>query len=324
MKQYIVRRILISLVVLLGVSVLLYALVRLMPGDYVSATTSGNPRITQEMRENMRRVYGLDDGVVEGYLKWLGKAVTGDFGISFSFDKPVSEVIGAKMWNSFILAGIAFLIEMVVAIPLGILSATRQYSKLDYLLTTLAIVGISVPSFFLAAIFQRTFALELHLLPLSGMVTAREDYTGFRLVLDIAWHYIMPILVLAIVSIGGWMRYIRTNMLEVLGADFIRTARAKGLSEHKVIYTHAFRNTLLPLVTLVGASLPGLFAGSLITETVFSIDGIGKTAFECIKVGDLPFVMGFNIFLAVLTLLGTLLSDILYAVVDPRVRYKAG
>lgn len=322
MGAYILRRVGISLVVLLGVSLLLYSLVRLMPGDYVSNTTAGNPRITQEMRENMRRVYGLEDGVFLGYLQWLGRALTGDLRTSFAFNQPVTQVIGAKMWNSFVLAGIAFVIELLVAIPLGILSATRQYSKLDYALTTLAVVGISVPSFFLAALLQRFFALELRILPLSGMVTARADYEGVRLVLDMAWHYVLPILVLALVSMGSWMRVVRTNMLEVLGGDFIRTARAKGLSEHRVIYTHAFRNTLVPLVTLVGASLPGLFAGSLITETVFAIDGIGKTAFDCIKLGDIPFVMGFNLFLAVLTLGGTLLSDIFYAVVDPRVRIQ--
>ncbi|MEG1874302.1 MAG: ABC transporter permease [Angelakisella sp.] len=322
MKQYIIRRVLVSLLVLWGVSVLLYGLIRMMPSDYVQNVTSGNTRITAEMKENMRRIYGLDEGIVEGYVQWLGKAVTGDMGISFAYNLPVTKVIGKKMWNSFALAATAFVIELMLAIPLGILSATKQYSKIDYALTGVAIVGISVPSFFLAAVLQRIFAIGLKWVPLSGMITAREDYEGFRLVLDMGWHFILPICVLAITSIGALMRYTRTNMLEVLNADYIRTARAKGLSEHSVIYTHAFRNTLIPLVTLVGGMIPGLFAGAIITETVFAIDGIGKTAFDCLKLGDIPFVMGFNMFLAVLTLIGTLFSDILYAVVDPRVRYS--
>ncbi|MEG1686300.1 MAG: ABC transporter permease [Angelakisella sp.] len=322
MKQYIIRRVLVSLLVLWGVSVLLYGLIRMMPSDYVQNVTSGNTRITAEMKENMRRIYGLDEGIVEGYVQWLGKAITGDMGTSFAYNLPVTKVIGKKMWNSFALAATAFVIELMLAIPLGILSATKQYSKIDYALTGVAIVGISVPSFFLAAVLQRIFAIGLKWVPLSGMITAREDYEGFRLVLDMGWHFILPICVLAITSIGALMRYTRTNMLEVLNADYIRTARAKGLSEHSVIYTHAFRNTLIPLVTLVGGMIPGLFAGAIITETVFAIDGIGKTAFDCLKLGDIPFVMGFNMFLAVLTLIGTLFSDILYAVVDPRVRYS--
>ncbi len=322
MKQYVIRRLLIGIFVLFGVSVILYSLVRLMPGDYVQNATAGNPKITEEMRENMRRVYGLDTGIVEGYVKWMGKAVTGDFGNSFVYDKPVVDVITSKMWNSFALSAMAFVIQILLAIPLGIISATKQYSKLDYTLTTFAMLGISMPSFFLAAILQRFFAIGLKWFPLSGMVTAREDFEGFRHLLDVSWHYVLPVVVLAVISTGALMRYTRTNMLEVLNADYIRTARAKGLSEHKVIYTHAFRNTLIPIVTLVGGMLPSLFSGSMITETIFAIDGIGNTAYNCLKQGDIPLVMGFNMFLAILTLLGTLISDILYAVVDPRVRYN--
>lgn len=322
MKQYIIRRVLISILVLFGVSVLLYTLIRMMPGDYVQSVTAGNPKITQEMKDNMRRNYGLDTGIVEGYFQWMGKALTGNLGDSFVYGRPVTTVIGEKMWNSFFLSAIAFVIEIMVAIPLGIVSATKQYSKLDYTLTTFAMIGISIPSFFLAAVLQRVFAIWLQWVPLSGMVTAREDYEGFRLLLDIGWHYILPVCVLAVISIGSLMRYTRTNMLEVLNADYIRTARAKGLSEHKVIYSHAFRNTLIPIVTLIGNMIPGLFSGSIITETIFAIDGIGNTAYNALKLGDIPLVMGFNMFLAILTLIGTLLADILYAVVDPRVRYN--
>ncbi len=152
------------------------------------------------------------------------------------------------------------------------------------------------------------------------MITAREDFEGFRLMLDIGWHFCLPIIVLVVTGLGGWIRYTRTNMLEILNADYIRTARAKGISEKAVVYKHAFRNTLVPIVTMIGGVLPSLFSGAIITEGLFGIDGLGYTAFQALKSGDIPFIMGFNIFLSVLTLIGTLISDILYAIVDPRIR----
>lgn len=322
MRQYIVRRIGISILVLFGVSVILYGVVRMMPSDYVQMTFANNPSITQEMMDNLYESYGLNTGVVEGYFDWLGKAVKGDFGVSFVYKKPVAEVIASKMWTSFWLALPAFILQLIIAIPLGIVSATKQYSKTDYAVTTFALVGISLPSFFFAAILQRVFAMWLGWFPIQGMVTARMDYEGFALAMDMGWHFVLPVAVLTVTSIGGLMRYSRTNMLEVLNADYIRTARAKGLSESKVIYKHAFRNTLIPIVTMVGNMIPGLFTGAIITESIFAIDGLGYTSLQALKSGDIPYIMGFNIFIAVLTLLGTLLSDILYAIVDPRVRLK--
>ncbi len=292
----------------------------MMPGDYISSITAGNPNVTPEKIDRLRLLYGLDTGVVEGYLKWFSQAIRGNFGDSFIFRKPVAEVISSKMWTSFALAFTAFIIQIIIAVPLGILSATRQYSKTDYAVTTIALVGISLPTFFFAAILQRVFSMELGILPLQGMVTARYDYQGFRLFLDIAKHFILPITVFVITGVGSLMRYSRTNMLEVLNADYVRTARAKGLSENVVIYKHAFRNTLIPIVTLIGGSLPGLFSGAIITEGIFAIDGLGRTALMALRMGDIPFIMAFNMFLAVLTLLGTIIADILYAVVDPRVR----
>ncbi len=320
MRQYIIKRLFISVFVLFGVSIILYGLIRLMPGDYISNTVAGNPSITEEMVVGLKKLYGLDVGIVEGYFKWLGKALTGDLGESFLYKAPVTQVIASKMWTSFSLSFMAFIIQLLIAIPMGIISATRQYSKTDYAVTIFSLIGISLPSFFFAAILQKTFAVDLQLFPISGMVTAREDYEGFRLMMDMAWHFVLPIVVLAFTSIGSWMRYTRTNMLEVLSSDYIRTARAKGLSEGTVIYKHAFRNTLIPVVTMIGGSIPSLFSGAIITEGIFAIDGLGYTAFHALKAGDIPFIMGFNLFLAFLTLMGTLISDILYAVVDPRVR----
>lgn len=320
MAKYVVKRIFISIFILFGVSIILYTLIRAMPGDYITNTVAGNPGVTDEMIIGLKKAYGLDVNPVQGYFQWLGKAVTGDLGESFVYKQPVTQVIGSKIWTSFSLAFLAFIIQLLIAIPMGIISATKQYSKTDYTVTVISLLGISLPSFFFAAILQKFLSVELGLFPISGMVTAREDYEGFRLMLDMAWHFCLPVIVLAVTSIGSWMRYTRTNMLEVLNSDYIRTARAKGLSESKVINKHAFRNTLIPVVTMIGGSIPTLFSGAIITEGIFAIDGLGYTAFQALKAGDIPFIMGFNLFLAVLTLLGTFISDIMYAVVDPRVR----
>ena len=219
------------------------------------------------------------------------------------------------------MGAIAFILELIIAIPLGVIAATKQYSRADYAITAGALVGISLPTFFFATILKLVFSVKLGWFDLYGLVGrnyAQLDAMGK--LLDKANHLVLPIVTLVIVSVGSLMRYTRTNMLEVLNADYIRTARAKGLSEKKVIYQHAFRNTLIPLVTIVGGSLPGLFSGALITETLFSIPGIGFTSYQAMVIGDIPFSMFYMTFLAILTLAGNLLSDILYAVVDPRVR----
>ena len=214
------------------------------------------------------------------------------------------------VWLSFIMGGIAFILEIIIAIPLGVLAATKQYSKTDYAISVFALAGISLPTFFFASLLKLVFSVKLGYQQLSA---AGQFW-------DKAHHLVLPIVTLVVISVGSLMRYTRTNMLEVLNADYIRTARAKGLSERKVIYHHAFRNTLIPLVTIIGGSLPGLFSGALITETLFGIPGIGLTSYNAMVGGDIPFSMFYMTFLAILTLLGNLISDILYAVVDPRVR----
>lgn len=320
MKQYIIKRVLISILVLFGVSFMLYAICRSMPSDYVALKTAGNPNITAEMEERMREVYGLDKGIIEGYISWLGDAIRLDFGTSFVYQKPVSQIIARYAPITFSLAFIAMIFEILLAIPFGVIAARRQYSRTDYLIVAIALMGISLPSFFFAAILKRIFAIGLGVLPLSGMVNARANYEGMARIMDIGKHLILPITVFVITSVGGLLRYTRTNMLEVLSADYVRTARAKGLPERTVIYKHAFRNTLIPIVTIVGGMIPGLFSGAIITEGIFAIEGLGNIALNATYNGDIPYLMGFNMFIAVLTLVGTLVADILYAVVDPRVR----
>ncbi len=265
--------------------------------------------------------FGEKAGAVIGsYFSWLGNMLKGDLGTSLHYNLPVAEVIANNMWISFFIALIATILQFLIAIPLGITSATHQYSVRDYAVTIITMMGISLPSFFFAAILIKIFSTELGWFPSTGLVTGGSSATGIAYMMDILHHMILPMTVLVVLSIGGLMRYTRTNMLEVMNGDYIRTARAKGLSEKKVVYVHAFRNTLIPLMTLVAGILPSLFGGAMITEQVFSIDGIGRLAYQALKAGDLPFVMGYNMFLAVLTVIGTLLSDIMYAVVDPRVK----
>lgn len=332
MFKYIVKRLLISIVILLGVSIIIYSLVRMMPNDYVDrkyAEQLAQGSMHQEDIDHFKELYGISDnsfkGIVGGYFKWLGNLCRGNLDNSFKYQQPVGKVITDNMWISFAIAVIATILQFLIAIPLGISSATHQYSVRDYTVTVFTMIGISLPTYFFAAIVIKIFSVDLGWLPSNGLISANANYAdNFLGVMqkfgDILKHLILPIFVSVILSIGGLMRYTRTNTLEVLNADYIRTARAKGLSENKVIYKHAFRNTLIPLVTLLAGILPSLFGGMMITEEVFSIDGIGRLAYNALIEGDIPFVMGYNMFLAVLTVIGTLLSDIMYSIVDPRVK----
>jgi len=326
MKKFIIRRLLISVVLLFFVSMIIYTIMRLMPTSYVETqamTLAQRPgsKSYQEWVDQLNAQYGLDTGIIQGYFRWVAKAIKLDFGESWYFNQPVLQKFSGVIWYSFGLGLAAFLIEILIAIPAGILAARKQYMFADYAITVIALIGISLPSFFFATILKYIFSVKLGLVDLYGIVgRMHESLTPTGKIIDIAKHMILPVVTLTVVSIGSMMRYTRTNMLEVLNSDYIRTARAKGLSESKVVNHHAFRNTLIPIITLLGGSLPGLFGGAMITETLFQIPGIGYTSYQCIVQGDIPFVMFYMVFMAVLTLLGNLISDILYAVVDPRVR----
>ncbi len=336
MFKYILKRLALSVFILLGVSFIMYFLIRLMPVDYIQskidAMNQGGAIVSQEQMENMYKMYGLDmiaedatlgerlGSIFNGYLTWLGKAIRLDFGMSFKNMEPVTDVIKRGMPQSFFVALVATIFEFMIAIPLGITAATHQYSIRDYVVTVLVMIGISLPSFFFGNILKDWFALKLGWFEPGGWVSARD--VGIPAVLDIAWHMVLPVATLVILSIGARMRMTRTNMLEVLNADYIRTARAKGLGEKKVVYKHAFRNTLIPLVTSLAGLLPSLFSGAIITEEVFEIEGIGRLALKAMNEGDIPFIMGYNMFLAILSVLGILLADLMYAVVDPRVKLE--
>ena len=330
MLKYILKRLAMSVVILLGVSMIIYFLIRLMPVDFIqdkiNAINQGGATVSEETVNAMYEVYGLGDnsflGILKGYINWLGALCTFDLGTSFVYGVPVADVIFEHMGISFAIALIATVFEFLIAIPLGITAATHQYSFRDYLVTVLVMIGISLPSFFFGQMLKDFLALKLGWFPASGLVNATVSYTGFDLLIDYAKHCFIPILTLVILSIGARMRMTRTNMLEVMNSDYIRTARAKGLKESVVVNKHAFRNTLIPMVTSLAGLLPSLFSGAIITEQVFDLPGIGNIALDAMNRGDIPFIMGYNMFLALLSVIGVLLADLMYGIVDPRVKLE--
>ncbi len=330
MFKYIIKRLIMSVFILLGVSMIIYFLIRLMPVDFIqdkiNAINQGGATVSEETVNAMYQMYGLGDnsfgGILKGYFSWLSALARFDLGTSFVYGIPVADVIVEHMGVSFAVALIATIFEFMIAIPLGITAATHQYSFRDYFVTVLVMIGISLPSFFFGQMLKDLFALKLGWFPASGLVNATASYTGFALLLDYIRHMFIPILTIVILSIGARMRMTRTEMLEVMNSDYIRTARAKGLSEKVVINKHAFRNTLIPLVTSLAGLLPSLFSGAIITEQVFDLPGIGNIALDAMNRGDIPFIMGYNMFLALLSVIGVLLADLMYGIVDPRVKLE--
>ena len=315
-----------SLVILFFVAFIIYALMRCLPTSYVEAmarqkSMQPGSKSYEEWLAQLSAMYNMDGSIISGFFQWLGQMIRLDFGDSWKWTVPVLEKFHDTVWLSFVMGLISFILELVIAIPLGVIAATKQYSKTDYTISVIALAGISLPTFFFASLLKLVFSVKLGWFDLYGLVGRNyEMLSPMGQLMDKANHLVMPIITLVVISMGSLMRYTRTNMLEVLSADYIRTARAKGLSERRVIYHHAFRNTLIPIVTIVGGSLPGLFSGALITETLFGIPGIGYASYHSMVSGDIPFSMFFMVFTAILTLLGNLIADILYAVVDPRVR----
>jgi peptide/nickel transport system permease protein len=329
MFKYILKRIGLSILILLGVSLIIYVLIRCMPvsfiDDKIAQMNQGGATIPEETVIAMKEMYGLQDdsplGILKGYVNWLSELCRFNFGTSFKYGVPVIDKIKDSMGISFAVALIATFFEFMIAIPLGITAATHQYSIRDYLVTVIVMIGISLPSFFFGQMLKDFFAMKLGWFPPQGLEDASSvGMTMLEKLLDYGWHLFLPILAVVILSVGGRMRMTRTNMLEVLNSDYIRTARAKGLKEKVVIYKHAFRNTMIPLVTSLAGLLPSLFSGAIITEQVFDLPGIGNIAYQAMIAADIPFIMGYNMFLALLSVIGVLLSDLMYAIVDPRVK----
>ncbi|MDD3400607.1 MAG: ABC transporter permease [Eubacteriales bacterium] len=328
MWKFLIRRILLGLLIIVLGALVVYTVIRCLPASYVEKmarqlTAGSNGRLSyKEILEKLNEQYGMNDPVPVGFAKWLFNAIQGNFGNSWKYmERPVTDVFAGSIGWSVLMNVITFIVEIIVCIPLGILAARKQYSKTDYAITVFALACISLPSFYLATVLKYVFSVKLGWLPLYGLTGDTYNTLGVMgKVGDIAKHLILPVITLSMLSIGGLTRYTRTNMLEVLNADYIRTARAKGLSEKKVINKHAFRNTLIPLVSYLSYLLPSMFGGALITEQIFMIPGIGLKAYDAMISGDIPFAMFYTTFMMVLTQVSLIIADIMYAVVDPRVR----
>lgn len=327
MKNFIIRRILLAIFIAFFGALIVYSVIRALPSSYVEQIArqrASNPTSMmsyQEWLDQLNAIYHLDVGIIPGYFGWLGNAVRGDFGQSWHYGIPVTEKFNQVIWYSVIINIITFAVQMLISIPLGILAARKQYSRTDYAISIFALAGLSLPTFFLATILKYVFSIRLGWFDLYGL-TGRfhSSMTQFEQILDIGYHMVLPVITLMMLSVGGLMRYTRTNMLEVLNSDYIRTARAKGLSENVVINKHAFRNTLIPLVSYMSYLLPSMFGGALITETLYQIPGIGYISYTAMIRGDIPFAMFYTTFLIILTQISLLVADIMYAMVDPRVR----
>lgn len=302
--------------ILIGVSILMFAIIKATPGDPFRYLVG--PRANPAQIAKIREQAGLNKPLPIQYINWVKQTVTGNLGYSLRSGASVAEQLKTRIPNTLYLTVTAFVIGLALAIPIGVISATRPYSIVDYAATTLAFIGISLPSFFTALVAIYVFAYTLRWVPPNQMTTPGEPFQ----LLDFLHHLILPALVLGVRDIAGFSRYTRGSMMDVLRQDYIRTARSKGIKERVVVYKHALRNSMIPIVTLLGFSIPELFGGAILLETLFTWPGMGQLFFDAVNNRDFPVLMVTNMFFAVLTVLGSLVADILYAVIDPRIRYS--
>lgn len=320
MSTYLGRRLLQAVPILLGITVLTFLLAKAMPGDPFS--TLLNPGITAGDLQRLRGIHGLTAPLWVQYWRWLTHLASGDFGNSITFNQPVMDVILERIPVTLAIGTGSLLIGLIVGIAFGVASAVRPYSLLDNALTVGALAGISAPTFFIGLLAIKYLSITLEWFPSSNITTPGLNAPFPYNYLDVAHHLVLPTLVLGVASIASLMRYVRSSMLEVLAEDYVRTARSKGLNERIVVYRHALRNALIPVVTILGLSLPGIIGGAIITEQVFSMPGMGRLSFLAVIRRDYPLIMATTVLFAVLTLLGNLLADVAYAWVDPRIRYE--
>jgi peptide/nickel transport system permease protein len=305
---------------LLGISLISFSIIHLAPGS-PAATILGPKALDPAALERVNSNLGLDKPIYLQYLNWISSFSQGDFGVSIGImpGKSVADLIKSRILPTLELTISALLLALLVAIPIGVISATRQYSTFDHLATIGAFSGISLPNFWLALMLILVFSVELGWLPSSGLIDPRINNPT---ILDYIRHLLIPAFVLGTASMGGLVRFIRASMLEVLRQDYILTARAKGLSERRVLYKHALRNALLPLVTIIGMSIPGLLSGAVLVETVTGWPGMGRLAVNAVFARDYPIIMALVMIFSLLVILGNLIADIVYSYVDPRIRYE--
>lgn len=322
MFGYLIRRLFSMVPLLLGITLVCFIVIQLAPGDPVNMETTLNPKISAEAQDKLREFYGLDKPLYEQYWLWLKKLAVLDFGNSFAPDgKPVLDKILTHLPVTLWMNVIGLIIVLIFAIPLGVASARRQNSFFDRSTTVVLFVGFAMPSFWVGLLAIILFGVNLGWFPVSGLSSyGAETWPFYARAADWAHHLALPILIGVLGSIAGMSRYMRSSMLEVIRQDYITTARAKGAKESTVVYTHALRNALLPVITILGLSVPGLIGGSVIIESLFSIPGMGKLFYDGVMMRDYPLIMGILTLGAVLTLLGNLLADVAYTLADPRLR----
>jgi peptide/nickel transport system permease protein len=307
--------------IIFGITIITFTVVHLAPGGPVEVQTEMQLKASAQARENLKRLYGLDKPLHIQYIEWLKRFMRLDFGKSFVDGRDVIKKISERIPVTLSINLLSLLLIIITAIPIGIISATKRYSLFDKISTVMVFIGFSTPTFWLALMLMIVFGVNLGILPISGIHSLEvSEMTFFERLLDMARHLVLPVGVSAFGGIAGLSRYSRSSMLEVIRQDYIRTARAKGLPESQVILRHAFRNALMPVVTILGLSIPGLIGGGVIFETIFSIPGMGQLFYSSAMSRDYPTIMGILVIVSILTLIGNLLADISYAIVDPRIR----
>jgi peptide/nickel transport system permease protein len=317
MTTYIVRRALVAIPILLGITILVFFFLTLAPGDPVSAFIRPELANNESVRKIITERYGLDQPIPIRYLRWLAEAVQGNLGYSAIGGLPILPTVSRAVLASAVLMLTALAIGIFVGIPLGVISALRQYSKLDFTLTGVAFLGVSIPSFLLGLGALWLFGLQFKLVPIGGMQNPAVPFS----ITDFLWHLALPAMVLGVAYIAVLMRYSRASMLEVVNQQYVTTAEAKGLPHRTVTARHAFRNALIPILTIIGLSLPEMVGGAVITESVFSWPGVGLMMVQGVQQRDYPMIMGITLFVGIAVLLANLLTDVMYAAADPRIRY---
>ncbi|MBV9080364.1 MAG: ABC transporter permease [Elusimicrobia bacterium] len=324
MLRYLTRRLLMTIPLLLGISIITYLAIFLAPGGPAVAIVEGlNPKVTPEYRQRLIEYYHFDKPIPVQYAMWLKRTVKLDFGNSFKDNQPVVKKIFERLPRTILLNTLALLLAFLLAIPIGIFSALKQNTIWDRGLTVFVFLGFSIPGYWFALLAMIFFGIHLGWLPVTGFRSILSDeMTTYQQVIDIARHLALPVLVSGLTGLASLSRYMRNGMLEVIRQDYIRTARAKGLPENKVILTHALRNTLIPVITILGFALPDLISAGVIFETIFSFPGLGRLGYEAVMTRDIFMIMPTTMFAALLTLLGNLIADVSYAYADPRIRYR--
>lgn len=322
MTGFILRRLAQTVVVIALLSFFCYFLMTLMPGDPIDEMVAANPNMTAEDAQRLRELHGLDQPTYKRYWSWVTMIAGGDLGYSRTYRVPVSEILGRSLLNTSLLAGAALVLSLLVAVPLGVWAALRKGSRVDYFVNLFAFAGISVPSFWIAIVLILVFAVYIPIFPAGGTSSIDFGMTPGEAIIDRARHLVLPVLSLSFLSIGTFVRYTRAAMIDALSNDYIRTARAKGLSWERVLVVHGFRNALIPLITIVTLSFSTLFSGAIITETVFAYDGVGRLVFLSIQRNDFNVAMVAFMISVSWVLLMNFAADLLYGLADPRITYS--